>query len=180
LSQGTALVVGVGAETGLGAGLARRFAREGLRVVIAGRTEKRLQAAAPSIRSAGGSVVIKAADATSEADVTALFDEAAQENDLELVAYNVGNNFAAPALETETRHFEDLWRQNALGGFLVGREAARRFLPRQRGTILFTGATASRVRRSLHSLPPKRRCVLSRRGWRVNLDRVAFMSRTSS
>jgi NAD(P)-dependent dehydrogenase (short-subunit alcohol dehydrogenase family) len=149
LSQGTALVVGVGAETGLGAGLARRFAREGLRVVIAGRTEKRLQAAAPSIRSAGGSVVIKAADATSEADVTALFDEAAQENDLELVAYNVGNNFAAPALETETRHFEDLWRQNALGGFLVGREAARRFLPRQRGTILFTGATAS-----LRARPP--------------------------
>jgi NAD(P)-dependent dehydrogenase (short-subunit alcohol dehydrogenase family) len=149
LSQGTALVVGVGAESGLGAGLARRFAREGLRVVIAGRTGERLQAAASGIRSAGGSIVIKAADATSETDVAALLDTADDENDLELVAYNVGNNFAAPALETETRLFEDLWRQNALGGFLVGREAIRRFLPRQKGTLLFTGATAS-----LRARPP--------------------------
>ena len=149
MSQATALIVGVGAETGLGAGLARRFAREGLRVVIAGRTEERLHAAASRIRSAGGMVVAKAADATREADVTALFDKAAEENDLELVAYNVGNNFAAPALETETTLFEDLWRQNALGGFLVGCEAVRRFLPRQRGTILFTGATAS-----LRARPP--------------------------
>jgi len=149
LSQGTAVVVGVGAETGLGAGLARRFAREGLRVVAAGRTLERLRAAAASICSSGGSVVVKVTDASREADVIALFDEAAGEKDLELVVYNVGNNFAAPALETQTKLFEDLWRQNALGGFLVGREAVRRFAPRQRGTILFTGATAS-----LRARPP--------------------------
>jgi NAD(P)-dependent dehydrogenase (short-subunit alcohol dehydrogenase family) len=149
LSQGTAVVVGVGAETGLGAGLARRFAREGLRVVVAGRTAERLRAAAASICSSGGSVMVKVADASREADVIALFDEAAGENDLELVVYNGGNNFAAPALETQTKLFEDLWRQNALGGFLVGREAVRQFAPRQRGTILFTGATAS-----LRARPP--------------------------
>lgn len=149
LSQGTVVVVGVGAETGLGAGLARRFAREGLRVVVAGRTRERLRATAASICSSGGSVVVKVADASREADVIALFDEAAGENDLELVVYNVGNNFAAAALETQTKLFEDLWRQNALGGFLVGREAVRQFAPRQRGTILFTGATAS-----LRARPP--------------------------
>jgi NAD(P)-dependent dehydrogenase (short-subunit alcohol dehydrogenase family) len=149
LSQGTAVVVGVGAATGLGAGLARRFAREGLRVVIAGRTEERLRAAAASIRSPGGEVVVKVANAAREADVAALFDEAAGEDDLELVVYNVGNNFAALALETPTKLFEDLWRQNALGGFLVGREAVHRFVTRQRGTILFTGATAS-----LRARPP--------------------------
>ena len=149
LSQGTAVVVGVGAETGLGAGLARRFAREGLRVVVAGRTRERLRATAASICSSGGSVVVKVADVSREANVIALFDEAAGENDLELVVYNVGNNFAAPALETQTKLFEDLWRQNALGGFLVGREAVRQFAPRQRGTILFTGATAS-----LRARPP--------------------------
>jgi short-subunit dehydrogenase len=110
LSQGTAVIVGVGAETGLGAGLARRFAREGLRVVVAGRTEERLRAAAASIRSAGGSVAVKVADASREADVIALIDEAAGENDLELVVFNVGNNVAAPALETQTKLFEDLWR----------------------------------------------------------------------
>jgi NAD(P)-dependent dehydrogenase (short-subunit alcohol dehydrogenase family) len=149
LSQGTAVIVGVGAETGLGAGLARRFAQEGLRVVVAGRTEERLREASASIRSAGGSVVVKVADASREADVIALIDEAAGENDLELVVYNAGNNVAAPALETQTKLFEDLWRQNALGGFLVGREAVRQFLPRQRGTLLFTGATAS-----LRARPP--------------------------
>jgi NAD(P)-dependent dehydrogenase (short-subunit alcohol dehydrogenase family) len=149
VSYGTALVVGVGTETGLGAGLARCLARERFRVVIAGRTEARLHAVAAPIRSAGGSVVIKVADASREADVVTLFDGAAGGNDLDLVIYNVGNNFAAPALETQAKLFEDLWRQNALGGFLVGREAVRRLAPRNRGTILFTGATAS-----LRARPP--------------------------
>jgi short-subunit dehydrogenase len=81
-----------------------------LRVVVAGRTEERLRAAAASIRSAGGSVAVKVADASREADVIALIDEAAGENDLELVVFNVGNNVAAPALETQTKLFEDLWR----------------------------------------------------------------------
>jgi hypothetical protein len=99
-------------------------------LAAAGRTAERLRAAAASICSSGGSVMVKVVDASREADVIALFDEAAGENDLELVVYNVGNNFAAPALETQTKLFEDLWRQNALGGFLVGREAVRRFAPR--------------------------------------------------
>ena len=149
MSQGTAVIVGVGAETGLGAGLARRFAREGLRVVIAGRTQERLQAVADGIRAAGGKAVVKLADASSEADVAALFEEADRENDLELAVYNAGNNIPAPALETDAKLVEALWRQNALGGFLAGREAIRRFLPRQRGTLLFTGATAS-----LRARPP--------------------------
>lgn len=88
-------------------------------------------------------------DATREKDVVTLFDEAAAESDLELVVYNVDNNVAASALETTSELFERLWRQNAFGGFLVGREAARRLASRQKGTILFTGATAS-----LQARPP--------------------------
>jgi NAD(P)-dependent dehydrogenase (short-subunit alcohol dehydrogenase family) len=88
-------------------------------------------------------------DATREKDVLALFDEADVGADVELVVYNVGNNVAAPALDTTSELFEGLWRQNALGGFLVGREAARRLAPHQKGTILFTGATAS-----LRARPP--------------------------
>ncbi len=149
MSKGTAVVVGVGAETGLGAALARRFAHEGMRVVISGRTEKRLRATAAGIDDAGGQVLIKVTDATREKDVVALFDEADVEADVELVVYNVGNNVAAPALDTTSELFEGLWRQNALGGFLVGREAARRLAPHQKGTILFTGATAS-----LRARPP--------------------------
>ncbi len=100
VNRGAAIVVGVGAESGLGAALARRFAREGLRVTIAGRTPERLQVVAEQIAETGGAVAIKPADATSEADVAALFEEADRDGDLKLVAYNVGNNFAASAQDT--------------------------------------------------------------------------------
>ncbi|MFO1102564.1 MAG: SDR family NAD(P)-dependent oxidoreductase [Methylocystis sp.] len=149
LNEGAAIVVGVGAETGLGAALARRFAREGLRVTIAGRTPERLRVVAEKIAATAGAVSIKPADATSEADVAALIEEADRDGDLKLVAYNVGNNFAASARDTTPEIFERLWRQNALGGFIVGREAALRFSERGQGTILFTGATAS-----LRARPP--------------------------
>ncbi|WP_040573352.1 SDR family NAD(P)-dependent oxidoreductase [Methylocystis rosea] len=148
-NRGVALVIGVGAESGLGAALARRFAREGLRVMVAGRTPERLRIVAEQIAATGGAVAIKVADATSEADVAALFDEADRDGDLVLVAYNVGSNVAASAQDTTPELFERLWRQNALGGFVVGREAARRFSQRGQGTILFTGATAS-----LRARPP--------------------------
>jgi len=148
-NRGVALVIGVGAESGLGAALARRFAREGLRVMVAGRTPERLRIVAEQIAATGGAVAIKVADASSEADVAALFDEADRDGDLALVAYNVGSNVAASAQDTAPELFERLWRQNALGGFVVGREAARRFSQRGQGTILFTGATAS-----LRARPP--------------------------
>ncbi len=147
--KGAALVIGVGAQSGLGAGLARRFAREGLRVTISGRTPGRLEPVAAQIVADGGVVATKVADATSEADVGALFDEADRDGDLELVVYNVGSNVAALAQDTTPDLFERLWRQNAYGGFVVGREATRRLSERGKGTILFTGATAS-----LRARPP--------------------------
>jgi len=147
--KGVAVVIGAGAETGLGAALARRFAREGLRVTIAGRTLDRLRAVAEGIAATGGAALAQVADAASEADVAALLDDADRGGDVELVAYNVGSNVAASTLETTPKLFERLWRQNTLGGFIVGREAARRMAPRGKGTILFTGATAS-----LRARPP--------------------------
>ncbi len=147
--KGAALVIGVGAQSGLGAGLARRFAREDLRVTISGRTASRLERVAAQIVAHGGEVATKVADATSEAEVGALFDEADREGDLELVVYNVGANAAALAQDTTPDLFERLWRQNAYGGFIVGREATRRLSERAKATILFTGATAS-----LRARPP--------------------------
>ena len=144
-----AVVIGVGAEAGLGAALARRFAKEGLRVTIVGRTPERLQTVAEQIDATGGAVAIKVADATCEASGAALFDEVERDGDLELVAYNVGNNIAASTFETTPELFERLWRQNTFGGFLIGREAAQRFSERGTGTILFTVATAS-----LRARPP--------------------------
>lgn len=148
-NQKTAVVVGVGAAAGLGAALARRFGREGLHVVIAGRTPARLDAVATEIKQAGGSTKVVVADAAQEKDIVALLDEAASHGPLELVAYNVGNAAMIPSLDMSGAQFETMWRQNALGGFLVGREAARRMLPQGHGTIIFTGATAS-----LRARPP--------------------------
>ena len=149
MSAGSALVIGVGAEAGLGAQLAHRFAQEGFRVLVAGRTEARLKSVATAIRQAGGHAEPIAADATREQDVIALFDKAVTRDDLELVVYNVGNNAAVPLLDLTAGDFETFWRQNAFGGFLVGREAVRRMLPKGKGTLLFTGATAS-----LRARPP--------------------------
>jgi NAD(P)-dependent dehydrogenase (short-subunit alcohol dehydrogenase family) len=147
--KGTVLVVGVGAQAGLGAASARRFSNRGYRVVVSGRTDERLQAVVGALRDAGGEAVAVVADASRESDVVSLLERADSAEDLQAVIFNVGNNAMAPALETSAEMFEALWRQNALGGFLVGREAARHMLPRGRGSILFTGATAS-----LRARPP--------------------------
>jgi NAD(P)-dependent dehydrogenase (short-subunit alcohol dehydrogenase family) len=96
LSEKTAVVVGVGSSAGLGAALARRFAKEGLRVVVAGRTAARLATVTTEIRNAGGSAEVVVADATREADVVSLLNEASQRGTLSLVAYNVGNNAMIP------------------------------------------------------------------------------------
>jgi NAD(P)-dependent dehydrogenase (short-subunit alcohol dehydrogenase family) len=149
LSEKTAVVVGVGSSAGLGAALARRFAKEGLLVIVAGRTAARLATVAAEIRDAGGSAEAIVCDATRETDVVSLLNEASQRGTLSLVAYNVGNNAMIPSLEISEAQFETMWRQNALGGFLVGREAVRRMLPKGSGTILYTGATAS-----LRARPP--------------------------
>jgi NAD(P)-dependent dehydrogenase (short-subunit alcohol dehydrogenase family) len=133
----------VGASEGLGAAVCRRIAREGIHVFLAGRTRERLTAVAESIEAAGGSATPVVADATVTADVAALFEAASAGGEGPLIAvYNAGNNRFRPLLEMDDAFFEDLWRLCCFGGFLFGREAARRMLPGG-GTLLFTGATAS-------------------------------------
>ena len=179
MSVQTAVVVGVGSSAGLGAALARRFAKEGLRVLVAGRTAARLATVATEIRDAGGSAEAVVADATRETDVASLLNEIGQRRTLDLVAYNVGNNAMIPSLEISEAQFETMWRQNALGGFLVGREAVRRMLPKASGTILFAGATASlRARPPFLALPrPRLTCAPSPKAWRGSSARKGFTSR---
>lgn len=138
-----ALVLGVGAENGLGASVSARFAREGLHVYVAGRTAQSLERVVWQIRSTGGAATAIVADATREADVLALFDQAcAADASLDVAVYNVGNNTPGAVTEMDAAYFEQAWRVCCFGGFLLGREAARRMLPRG-GTLLFTGASAS-------------------------------------
>jgi len=138
------VVIGVGARKGTGAALARRFAREGLHAFVAGRTAEKLEAVAEDIRQAGFRATPVVADTTRTEDVTRLLDRAIEEaGRLDAVLYNAGNNQFSPLLEMDDAFFENLWRVCCFGGFLVGREAARRMLPQGQGSILFTGATAS-------------------------------------
>ncbi len=132
-----ALVVGVG--PGLGAALARRFAGEGLAVAIAARQGEKLAGLA---KETGGRAY--GCDATMESAVGDLF--AAIERDLgrpELVVFNASGFSRKPVIELSPGEVEAAWRNSCLGGFLIGRAAARAMLPAGRGTILFTGATAA-------------------------------------
>jgi NAD(P)-dependent dehydrogenase (short-subunit alcohol dehydrogenase family) len=147
MTKSTALVIGVGAERGLGAALCRRFGGEGHHVLVAGRTAAKIEKVVRTIAAAGGSAEPVVTDATREDDVLRLFDRAMAPGDgllpADLIVFNAGNNQRIDFREVTARQFEDLWRVGCFGGFLVGREAARRLVPLGRGTVIFTGASAS-------------------------------------
>jgi len=142
--SGSAIVIGVGASAGLGGALCRRFATEGLQVFAAGRSQQKLELVTGEIARAGGSAVPVVSDATVEEQVIQLFDTVEGRGGApEIVVYNAGNNEFRPLLEMDAQFWERVWRLCCFGGFLVGREAARRMLPEGGGTLIFTGATAS-------------------------------------
>jgi NAD(P)-dependent dehydrogenase (short-subunit alcohol dehydrogenase family) len=147
MSAPTAVVVGVGAERGLGAALCRRFAAEGHHVLVAGRTPGKIAEVARAIAAAGGSAEAIPVDATQEADVARLFDRALSPGEgrdpADLLVFNAGNNQRIDLRETSAAQFEEFWRIGCYAGFLVGREAARRLAPLGRGTVIFTGASGS-------------------------------------
>jgi len=136
-----AIVIGVGPDRGLGAQLCKRFAADGLHVLVAGRTQANLDSVVADIAASGGSASAFVAHATSETDTVALFDAAG--DDLELAIYNAGNNTPGRITDMDADYFEDSWRVCCFGGFLFGREAVRRLVPNGGGTLLFTGASAS-------------------------------------
>jgi len=143
----TAVVIGVGAELGLGAALCRRFAASGHHVLVAGRTPEKLVQVVQTIEAAGGSAEGVVTDVTNEGEVVRLFDRAMAPGDgnapADLVVYNAGNNRRIDFREVSADLFEAFWRVGCFRGFLAGREAARRLVPLGRGTIIFTGASAS-------------------------------------
>lgn len=148
MSAPTAVVVGVGAERGIGAAVCRRFAREGYHVLVAGRTPEKIARVAEAARAAGQRAEAVKVDATVEEEVLALFDEAAAPGagaePVSVVVFNAASlNVPFDFRALSAAQFEETWRQNCLAGFLVGREAARRMAPLGRGTVLFTGASGS-------------------------------------
>ena len=142
VTDGVALIIGAG--DALGGAIARRFARGGLVAVPSRRKEAPLRELAERIEADGGTARAMACDARDEDAVIALFDRIESEiGPVEACVYNAGAWHNAPITEMTARIYRQVWDTACFGGFLVGREAARRMAPRGRGTILFTGATAS-------------------------------------
>lgn len=145
--QPSALVVGVGAEQGLGGALSRKFAAQGYHVFVAGRTQAKIEQVVQAIERSGGSAEAVVTDVTVEAQVVQLFDRAFADSPArerpDLVVFNAGNNQRLDFRELTADRFEHFWRVGCFAGFLVGREAARHLAPLGRGTVLFTGASGS-------------------------------------
>lgn len=139
-----ALIIGAGDATG--GAIARAFAAEGLTACVNRRPVRAdaLEALAQSIRDDGHAARAFPGDARVEDDMVALFETVeAEVGPVEVAVFNIGANVNFPITETTTRVYTKVWEMACLGGFLMGREAARHMSPRGRGTIIFTGATAS-------------------------------------
>lgn len=140
--QRSVVIVGVG--PGLGSALGRRFARAGHTVVLASRTLDKVEAIAAEIRGQGGAAHAVSVDAVDEASVTDLVARADDEfGPLEVAIYNASGRVRKSVVDIEADEFIEAWMRACHGGFLLGREAARRMIKRKSGSILFTGATAS-------------------------------------
>ena len=144
--QGRGVCLVIGAGDGLGASIARAFAREGLRVCVTRRPRhtEAIDKLAEAVRAEGGEAHAFGLDARVEADVVALIERIEREvGAIEVLVFNIGANVRFPVVETTTQVYSKVWEMAALAGFLTSREAARGMIERGRGTILFTGATAS-------------------------------------
>jgi NAD(P)-dependent dehydrogenase (short-subunit alcohol dehydrogenase family) len=115
-----------------------------MHVALAARDASKLETLAIECSGIGHQGRAYACDASDEAAVEDLFRRiGADLGQPELVVYNAGAFVQRSILETSAEEFERCWRVGCLGGFLVGRAAARGMVARGRGTLLFTGATAS-------------------------------------
>lgn len=135
------LVVGAGDATG--GAIAKRFAQEGLIACVTRRSADKLQPLVDSIRAQGGEAHGFACDARKEDDVIALVEQIeSQIGPIEAFVFNIGANVPCSILEETARKYFKIWEMACFSGFLNAREVAKRMVKRQRGTILFTGATA--------------------------------------
>lgn len=136
------LVIGAGDATG--GAIAKRFAREGYIACVTRRSADKLEPLVQEIRAAGGEAHAFGSDARKEDEMVSLIEHIeSQIAPIEVAVFNIGANVRFGITETTARVYFKVWEMACFAGFLMGRETAKRMLPRGRGTILFTGATAS-------------------------------------
>ncbi|MDF9902557.1 UNVERIFIED_ORG: NAD(P)-dependent dehydrogenase (short-subunit alcohol dehydrogenase family) [Pseudomonas reinekei] len=135
------LVVGAGDATG--GAIAKRFAQQGFVACVTRRSADKLQPLVEAIKADGGEAHGFACDARNEEDVIALVEQIeSQIGPIEAFVFNIGANVPCSILEETARKYFKIWEMACFSGFLNAREVAKRMARRQRGTILFTGATA--------------------------------------
>lgn len=142
--SGACVVIGAGDATG--AAIAKAFAKEGLTACVVRRPRHldQLEALAETIRADGGKAAAFGVDAREEEAMIALFDAVeADIGPVEVAVFNIGANVNVPIEETTARTYRKVWEMATFAGFLTGREAAKRMIERERGSIFFTGATAA-------------------------------------
>jgi NAD(P)-dependent dehydrogenase (short-subunit alcohol dehydrogenase family) len=137
----TAAIIGAGDF--IGAGIAKKFAAEGFTIFAGRRNGDKLSPLAEAIVAAGGTIFPRSLDARKEEEVAPFLQDADAHAPLEVCVFNIGANVSFPLVETTERVFRKVWEMGCYAGFLAGREAARLMLPRGRGCLFFTGATAS-------------------------------------
>jgi len=136
------LVIGAGDATG--GAIARRFAREGYIACVTRRNADKLQPLVDQIVAEGGQAHAFGSDARKEEEMVALVERIERDiAPIEVAVFNIGANVRFSITETTSRVYFKVWEMACFAGFLTGREVAKAMLPRGRGTILFTGATAS-------------------------------------
>ena len=139
-----ALIVGAGDATG--GAIAKAFAREGYTACVnrRARNANELEALVKSIHAEGYAARAYPADARIEEEVVAMVDAIERDvGPIEVAVFTIGANVNFSILDMTSQVYRKVWEMAAFAGFLMGREAARRMVERQSGTIIFTGATAS-------------------------------------
>ncbi|MDG9883870.1 SDR family oxidoreductase [Pseudomonas putida CSV86] len=135
------LVIGAGDATG--GAIARRFAREGYIACVTRRSADKLQPLLDEIRAEGGQAHGFGSDARKEEEVAALVEQIESSiGPIEAFVFNIGANVPCSILEETPRKYFKIWEMACFAGFLTAQAVARRMVVRERGTILFTGATA--------------------------------------
>ena len=133
----------IGAGDYIGGEIAKKFAAEGFTVFAGRRNGAKLEPLVKEIEKAGGEIHARSLDARKEDEIISFLSDADKHAPLEVCIFNIGANVNFPILDTTERVFRKVWEMACYSGFLAGREAARLMLPRGKGNIFFTGATAS-------------------------------------
>ena len=137
-----ALIIGAG--DAIGAAIAKKFADRGLTVCATRRTEEKIKKLTDEINNSGGKAFGFSCDARKEEETISLFERIEQDiGEIDVMVFNVGANVPMSILDTSSRKFFKIWEMACYAGFLNGREAAKYMVKRNKGTIIFTGATAS-------------------------------------